>query len=141
MEDHPEDKIDVRAMKWAKCFYEKKGWRVTDVARRRNEHSGYDLFLEKGSEQRMVEVKGCSTLYGIPDLHHNEFIADANGSLRLVADELCVVYFLPDGQRKRAIIPREEIPPEFVVTLRPSYRISGKFKNAKEMDEFIEEID
>ena len=130
-------------MKWAECYYEKKGWKVTNVAhpRHRNEHSGYDLFLERGSEQRKVEVKGCSTLYGIPDPYHTEFVANPDGSLRLVADELCIVYFLPDGKRKRAIIPREEIGPEFVEVLRPSYRISSKFKKAQAMEEFIEEID
>jgi hypothetical protein len=128
-------------MRWAESHYRAQGWDVDNVARRTKQHVGYDLFLKKGPEQRRVEVKGCSSLYGIPDLNHTEFSADANGSLRLVADELCVVYFLPNGKCKRAIIPGEKILPRFVQTLKPMYRISGKFKNAREMDKFIEDID
>jgi hypothetical protein len=136
MEDQQEDRVEVRAIRLAECYYKNKGWEVKNVARLGAEHAGYDLFLQKGSEQRKVEVKGCTTLYGIPDPYHTEF----DDSLRLVADELCVVYFLPDGQRKLAIIPREEIPTKYVLPRR-GYRISGSFRNAREMDRFIQEID
>ncbi len=136
MEDHQEGRVEIRAMNLAEHYYKKKGWEVKNVARLGAEHIGYDLLLERGSERRKVEVKGCTTLYGIPDPYHTEF----DDSLRLVADELFVAYFLPEGQRKLAIIPREKIPAKYVLP-RHGYRISGKFKNAKEMDEFVEEID
>jgi hypothetical protein len=136
MEDHVEERVEVRAMKLAEVYYKNKDWKVKNVARLGGEHGGYDLLLEKDSEQRRVEVKGCTSLYGIPDPHHTEFDKDR----RLVADELFVAYFLAGGQRKLAIIPRNELDPEYVEP-KHGYRIKGSFKNARMMSRFLREIE
>jgi hypothetical protein len=136
MEDHEEERIELGAMKFAESYYEKSGWKVKNMSRKGGEHAGYDLYLERGSEERKVEVKGCTKLYGIPDFYHAEIDRE---SKRLVADELCVVYFLPGRKHKLAIIPREDIPPDSVVP-KLGYRLR-KFKNARVMKKFFEEID
>ncbi len=136
MEDHEEERVELRAMKFAECYYKKSGWKVRNVSRNRREHAGYDLFLEKGSEQRTVEVKGCKKLYGIPDFYDTEIDRE---SKRLIADELCVVYYLPDRQPKLAIIPRECILPDNIVP-KLGYRLR-KFKNARLMKKFFVEIE
>jgi hypothetical protein len=136
MEDHAEERVELRAMKFAESYYGKSGWKVKNVSRIGGEHTGYDLYLEKSSEQRKVEVKGCTKLYGIPDFYDAEIDRQ---SKRLIADELCVVYFLADGQRKLAIIGREDIPPDCVVP-KLGYRLR-KFKNARVMKKFLKEID
>jgi len=135
MEDHEEERVELRAMKFAESYYGKSGWKVKNVSRIGGEHAGYDLFLEKGSEQRKVEVKGCRKLYGIPDFYHAEI---DRKSKRLVADELLVVYFLPGRKRKLAIIRREDILPDNIVP-KLGYRLR-KFKNARVMKKFFVEI-
>jgi hypothetical protein len=130
--------VEVRAMAVAREYYQQLGWEVTNVSRARGEHGGYDLLLKKGDERMNVEVKGSTRPYGIPDPYHTEF--DPN-TRRLIADVLCVVYFLPQTELpKLAIIPRDKIPPEYVVP-RLGYRISGKFKNAKTLEKFFVDID
>ncbi len=84
-----------------------------------------------------VEVKGCTQPNGIPDSYHTQFDPD---SRQLIADVLCVVYFLSDKPPQLAIIPREAILPEYVVP-KFTYRISGKFKNAKTIKRFLVEMD
>jgi hypothetical protein len=137
MEDR-EDRVEVRAMEFAANYYTRLGWEVTNVSRARGEHGGYDLLVRKGSERMNVEVKGCTRPYGIPDPYHTEF--DPN-TRKLIADVLCVVYFLSDTEPPQlAIIPREAIPPEYVVP-KLGYRISGKFKNARTLRKFFVETD
>jgi hypothetical protein len=136
MEDHEEERVELRAMKFAEDYYEKVGWKVMNVSRDGGEYAGYDLLLEKGSEKRKVEVKGCRKLYGIPDFYEAEINRE---SKRLVADELCVVYFLPNRLRKLAIIRREDILPDNLVP-KLGYRLR-KFKNAKVMKKFFIQID
>jgi Glu-tRNA(Gln) amidotransferase subunit E-like FAD-binding protein len=85
-----EDRIEIKAIKYAKEMYRQIGWTVTNVTRAGGAHTGYDLHLERGSEKLRVEVKGCSRLYQIPDLYSSEIDKE---TLRLIADELCVVYF------------------------------------------------
>ncbi len=38
-----EERVEVRAMKFAEDYYKKLGWDVTNVSRVRGEHGGYDL--------------------------------------------------------------------------------------------------
>ncbi|HEV1994036.1 MAG TPA: DUF3883 domain-containing protein [Candidatus Acidoferrum sp.] len=126
-------RVEDRAMKFAECYYRKKGWEVKNVARARGEHFGYDLFLERGSERLKVEVKGSAKPYhGIPDLYKNE----VDEHKRLRADFLCVVYFPLGKPEKLAIIPRDRILPD---CLKPkiSYCISSKFKGPESIREFL----
>lgn len=134
MEERNEERVELRAVKFAESYYRKSGWQVKNVSRIGGEHAGYDLFLEKGSEQRRVEVKGCTKLYGIPDFYDAEIDRE---SKHLIADELCVVYFLPGEQRKLAIIRREDILPDNIVP-KFGYRLR-KFKNGRTMKKFFVE--
>lgn len=136
MEDHEEERVELRAMKIAESYYTKSGWKIRNVSRKGGKHSGYDLFLERGSKQLRVEVKGCKKLYGIPDFYGTEINPKTK---RLVADELCVVFFLPDRKCKLAIIRREDILPDNIVP-KLGYRLR-KFKNARVMKKFIKDID
>jgi hypothetical protein len=121
-----EERIWIRAIKFAEAYYEGLGWTVENVARVRGDHAGYDLFLEKDSERMTVEVKGCSRLYQIPDLYDTEINRETK---QLIADELCVVYYVFQGHAPQvARIPRAAILPEFIVP-KYGYRISGRFKN------------
>jgi hypothetical protein len=138
MESLVEESIEIRAIKYASRHYEKAGWRVMNVSRARGNHAGYDLFLEKDSEQLKVEVKGSSkTFYGIPDLYHSEIDPESN---RLIADELCVVYFPTNMQPRLARIPREAIPPDAVVP-KHGYRIRAAYKNKKAIQNFLIGVD
>jgi hypothetical protein len=137
MEANTEDRVELRAVELVTQYYQSRGWTVTDVSRVRGEHGGYDLLVIKGPEQLKVEVKGCTRSYGIPDPYHTEFDPV---SRRLIADVMCVVYFLSDPpQPQLAIIPRDKIPPEYVVP-KFGYRISGKFKNAETITQFMVEL-
>jgi hypothetical protein len=128
-----EERVEDRAMKLAECYYKKEGWEVKNVARMRGEHFGYDLFLERGYEQRRVEVKGTAKPYhGIPDLYENE--VDENKRLR--ADFLFVAYFPPGKPEKLAIIPRNRIPPRSL-KLKISYCISNEFKGPEFIRKFL----
>jgi hypothetical protein len=132
-----EDRVEHRAMELVVRYYESRGWEVTNVARAGGEHGGYDLFAKKGSERIKVEVKGCTRPYGIPDPYFTEFDSESH---RLIADVLCVVYFLSDTEPPQlAIIPRDAIPHEYVVP-KFAYRIRGKFKNAKTISKFLVEL-
>lgn len=132
-----EDRVEHRAVDLVVRYYTSKGWKVTNVSRARGEHGGYDLIAAKGSGQITIEVKGCTRPYGIPDPYITEFDAE---SRRLIADVLCVAYFLSDMESPRlAIIPRDAIPPEYVVP-KFGYRISGKFKNARTISRYFVEL-
>jgi hypothetical protein len=130
-----EDSVETRAINLVVGYYESRDWEVTNVSRARGDHGGYDLLVQRGSERLNVEVKGCTRRYGIPDPYITEFDPE---SRRLIADILCVVYFWCDPPQL-AIIPRDAIPPEYVVP-KFGYRISGKFKNARTIDKFLVEV-
>jgi hypothetical protein len=127
VENEIEGRVELRAMALVKRYYESKDWEVKNVSKARGDHGGYDYLITKGSEQLRVEVKGCTRAYGIPDPYHTEFHPE---SRQLIADVLCVAYFIAGKETQLAIIPRSAILPEHV-TQKISYRISGKFKNAK----------
>lgn len=121
-------------MRVAEDYFRNQGWDVKDVSHARGEHGGYDLFLQRGSDQLRVEVKGCTRMYQIPDPYITEFDRD---SRKLIADVLCVVYFLDAADSPQlALIPRDAIPPEYVIP-KFGYRISGKFKNALHILRFL----
>lgn len=129
-----EDRVEHRAVSFAESYFRKEGWEVNNVSHARGEHGGYDLFLQRGAEQLRVEVKGCTRLYQIPDPYITEFDRE---SKRLIADVLCVVYFLDTADSPQlALIPRDAIPPEYI-TPKFGYRISGKFKNAQNISRFL----
>ena len=128
------DKRDVEreAMVYAQRFLKHKGYKVTDVARTPG-HNGYDLLAEREGEKLRIEVKGCTREWGIPDPFFTEFDADR----RLVADYLYVVYFLGQEPPRLCIIPRDAIDPD-MVQLKQGYRISGRFKKATMMQQYMQ---
>jgi len=127
------DSVESRAVEFVTRYFIGKGYNIENVARVRGSHAGYDLLATNGPERLRLEVKGCTRPYGIPDPYISEF--DKN-TRRLVADILCVVYMLPDCEPELALIPRDAIPPEYVV-MKYGYRISGKFKNERTIRKFI----
>jgi hypothetical protein len=114
-------------------MYQRLGWKVMNVSHIRGDHAGYYLHLEREGEKLCVEVKGCSKLYQIPDLYSSEIDRE---TMRLIADELCVVYIVGNGSIQVARIPCETLLPEHV-TIKYGYRISGKFKNERTIKPFI----
>jgi hypothetical protein len=121
-----------RAMK----YYEDKVWKVTNVSRVRKDHKGYDLLIQRGSDQLKVEVKGSkSPCHGIPDLHSNEL--DDQG--RLIADILFVVYLPDDKPSRVAIIPRDAFPPN-CMRRKVTYCIRSAWKNPEFIRRFLEEV-
>jgi hypothetical protein len=137
MEDEMEDSVAVRAMKFAECYYKKKGWTVTDVSRFGGKYAGFDLLLERGAKRRKVEVKGSAKPYhGIPDLYGNE----VDKHKRLVADFLCVVYFPPGKPEELAVIPRDRILPDWLKS-KISFCISNELKCRESIREFLEKTE
>lgn len=132
------ERTETRAVRIAESYYSKAGWRVTNVSRVGGVHAGYDLHLEREGASKTVEVKGCTTLYGIPDLYASEI--DAHTGM-LVADELCVVYLLPDEPHaKVALIPRDLLRAEHVVP-KAGFRIRGTFKNARTIGPLLQDVE
>ncbi len=127
------DSVEKRAVEFVTAYYVRKGYVVTNVTRVRGDHGGYDLVAKSNEGELRLEVKGCSRPWGIPDPYCTEFDADTR---RLVADFLCVVYFIGDVPPQLAIIPRDAIPPEYVVP-KFGYRISGRFKNKATISPFL----
>ena len=129
-----EERVEHLAVAFVRRYYEAQGFEVKNVSRARGEHGGYDLLAVKGSERITAEVKGCTRPYGIPAPYCTEFDPE---SRRLIADVLCVVYFPPATEAPRlAIIPRDEIPPEYIIEKR-AYRISGRFKKKEIISKFF----
>jgi hypothetical protein len=129
-----EERVEHLAVAFVRRYYEAQGFEVKNVSRARGEHGGYDLLAVKSSERITAEVKGCTRPYGIPDPYCTEFDPE---SRRLIADVLCVVYFPPATEAPRlAIIPRDEIPPEYIIEKR-AYRISGRFKKKEIISKFF----
>jgi hypothetical protein len=128
-----EDRVEYRAMAFVKAYYEDEGYSVMNVSKARGEHGGYDFFITKDDESLKIEVKGCTRPFGIPDPYHTEFDKD---TLQLIADVLCVVYFIGDAEPALAVIPRSAIDPKHV-TLKYGYRISSRFKNHKSISPYF----
>jgi hypothetical protein len=127
------NEVEHDAIEFVTDHFKRQGYSVSDVTRTRGQHHGYDLVVSRGATRQTIEVKGCTRPYGIPDPYYSEFDPE---SKRLVADLLCVVYFHADRTRELAVIPREAIPPDYVVP-KLTYRISGKFKNERTIRRFI----
>jgi Domain of unknown function (DUF3883) len=125
--------IEKRAIEFVQKYLEKKGWKVMNVECNR-QHPGYDFIAKKRKKRLRIEVKGCSRLWGIPDLYFNEV---AKSTKRLVADYLCVVYFIGRKRPLLCMIPRKVIKSQFFF-LKRSYCISGRFKNERMLGPFIE---
>lgn len=126
-----DERIELRAIRIATASFESDGWRVEDVSRNR-QHRGYDLLAKRGDEQLKIEVKGCSQAWHIPD----PFVTEFDAERRLVADLLCVVYFIDERPPVLCAIPREAIPPEYV-TPKHGYRISGRMKNERTLGRYV----
>ena len=120
----------MEAIGLAKAHFAGDRFVVEDVSRKRG-HNGYDLIISRGSERRTVEVKGCSREWQIPDLFSTEF----DESRVLIADLLCVVYLFDRSNPSICVIPREAIPPEYVVP-KMGFRISGKFKRRDVLEKY-----
>ena len=127
-------RVEIRALEFAKNYYQYRGFAVKDVSRSRG-HNGYDLLLSRDSELIKVEVKGCSREWQIPDLFSTEF--DSNN--KLVADYLCVIYLVADHEPMICEIPRDAIPPEFVIP-KTVYRISSRFKKRETLEQFCSSL-
>ena len=129
-------RTELRALALAKRYFVRQGYTVEDVSRRRG-HNGYDLLIEGGGEGELkrIEVKGATRRWGIPDPYSTEF--DANK--RLVADILCVVYFIDDELPQICLIPRDAISPDFV-SQRTGWRISSRFKKEGMLRQYMRPI-
>jgi hypothetical protein len=125
------NRIEQKAIRIAKEYLEVRGYTVEDASRNR-QVKGYDLMAKREGETLKIEVKGCSPMWGIPDLYVTEFDAER----RLVADFLYVVYFIGRKEPKLCIIPKEAIRPEYVVP-KHGYRISSRFKNETILKPFL----
>jgi len=127
------DSVENRAVAFVAEYYRQKGYTVENVCRARGQHAGYDLLVKNDTEELRLEVKGCTRRHGIPDPYGTEFDFETR---LLIADFLCVVYYIDEQLPALAIIPREAIPPEFI-TPKLAYRISSKFKNAQTLNKFF----
>ena len=125
--------IEEQAIEFVQGYLEKKYRQVKNVSKN-PDHRGYDFTARNGKKTIMIEVKGCSTLWGIPDLYFTEV---ASPRKRLVADYLYVVYFIGRKSPQLCKIPRKAIKSEFF-TLKRSYCISGRFKNERMLGHFME---
>ena len=122
--------IEKRAIAFAKKYYESLGYQVEVVSHNRT-HKGYDFFATRNTDSLKIEVKGSKNLWGIPDPYETEF----DEHMQLVADELCMVYFVGDESPMVCVIPRAAIPPT-EVTRRVGYRISGRVKNKSVLERY-----
>ena len=134
--DEIEVKVEHLAVALVTRYYESRGWEVLNVSKARGQHGGYDLFATKGEDSLKIEVKGCTRPFGIPDPYHTEFHPETR---QLIADVLCVAYFIQGEKPQLAIIPRDSIPPEHI-TQKIGYRISSRFKNAKTITPFFVDL-
>ena len=123
--------VEQKAISVSKQHLESRGYSVEDVSRVRAHH-GYDLTARGRQENLKVEVKGCTRMWRIPDLYVSEF----DKKKRLIADFLCVVYFIKLEEPKVCMIPRDSIKPEYVSPLS-RYRISSKFTKESVLRPFL----
>ncbi|WP_372825198.1 hypothetical protein [Polaromonas sp.] len=127
----PAPRVELRAVALAEQHFLADGYSVEDVSRKRG-HNGYDLLVEKDGTPMKVEVKGATRAWGIPDPYNTEF----DDSMRLVADVLCVVYFIGNDPPKMCLIPRDAISPKDV-SVRMGYRISSRFKKESVLSQYV----
>ena len=120
-------------MEFVQRYLDKRFRQVENVAKNRR-HRGYDFIVKNGKKHLKIEVKGCSSRWGIPDLYFTEV---AKFPRRLVADYLYVVYFIGKEPPRLCKIPRKAIKSEFFI-LKKSYRVSGKFKNERVLSQLME---
>jgi hypothetical protein len=123
-------RVELRAIDLARRYFVGEGYAVENVSRKRG-HNGYDFIVTRDSVSSKIEVKGCSREWQIPDLFETEF--DANK--QLVADILCVVYFIDSQEPSICLIPRDAIAPSDVHPKR-GYRISSRFKKRSALEKY-----
>jgi len=102
-----EERVEHLAVAFVRRYYELKGSR-SRCFRARGEHGGMTA-RRQGFERITAEVKD------VPDrmAYRTRIAQNSTRIRRLIADVLCVVYFRGDGGPRLAIIPRDEIPPEY----------------------------
>jgi hypothetical protein len=122
-------RVELRAVSLAKRHFLADGYAVEDVSRKRG-HNGYDLLIERDGLRMKVEVKGATRAWGIPDPYNTEF----DEAKRLVADLLCVLYFIGDAPPQMCLIPREAISPADV-SVRIGYRISSPLQEGVRLEQ------
>lgn len=126
--------VETRAIEFVQNYLEEeKVFHQIENVTKNPHHLGYDFIARKGKKRIKIEVKGCSHLWGIPDLYYTEV---AKRPKRLVADYLYVVYFIGRKPPRLCKIPRRAIKSESFL-LKRSYRISGKFKNERMLGRYI----
>jgi hypothetical protein len=123
--------VEQKAISVSKQYLESRGYSIEDVSRKRAHH-GYDFIVRRRQENLKVEVKGCTRMWRIPDLYVSEFDKEK----RLIADFLCVVYFIELEKPKVCMIPRDSIKPEYVKRLS-RYRISSVFTKESVLRPFL----
>jgi hypothetical protein len=129
----PKKSIELRAIHRAIAYYQSKDFEVEDVSRSKNsEHRGFDLRASKKREIFKIEVKGCSREWQIPDIYETERGQDG----KLVADVLCVVYFIENQKPKICLIPRHAIEPSDL-TKKIGYRISSRVKKQNVLEQYV----
>lgn len=124
------ESVEKRAIQKAYNFYKRGGFEVARVSGQRG-HGGHDLLVTRGRLKLKIEVKGCTRPWGIPDLYGTEI----DRRNRLVADYLCVVYFLDGSEPYVCEIPRDDIPRSMVVP-KLGYRIRSPFKKKDVLERY-----
>ena len=128
------NETEIKAIAVSVQHLKNQGYVVKDVSRDRA-HKGYDLLVTRGRKSLKIEVKGCTRRWHIPDPYVTEFDSEK----RLVADFLCVVYFIESEQVKICMIAREAIRPEYVVP-KGGYRIRSGFTKQSELEQFLKDV-
>lgn len=123
-------RIEIRAISLSKRYFTEQGYNVEDVSRKRG-HNGYDFLITRKGKKLKIEVKGCSRKWQIPDLFSAEFDQDKI----LIADFLCIVYFIESEKPSICVIPRKAIPPGDVIP-KMGYRISSRFKKKSVLEKY-----
>lgn len=123
-------RVELRAIAEAGKYFEQEGYSVAHVSGKSG-HGGYDFVVSRKDSSLKVEVRGCSREWQIPDLYSSEF--DTNR--RPVADVLCVVYLLKEAPPSICLIPRDAIPPEYVIP-KSGLRISSCFKKRAVLEKY-----
>jgi hypothetical protein len=116
--------IDERAVKFVLEFEKKRGWKPTDVSRKRSS-IGYDILSTHANEIRAIEVKGTRKEYAIPDAAETEFTRN----LTLVATHLYIIGNMdnPNAKPVLYIIPRKDIKREHL-TIKQTIHFRSTFQ-------------
>lgn len=123
-------RVERKAERFAARWWRRRGFSVRNVARDR-EHRGYDLLARKGRRLLKIEVKGCRREWQVPDFHSTEVNA-----LGIVADFLCVVYYLEGRRPFACVLPRAQLPRSAFDRLG-RFRLASRFKNAAAMRPYV----